>query len=1294
MDKQKQITNFLKYLSLHGVSSKSLKYYKSDLVNFLTWAGSKKINQNLISEYVNSIRLITPISTLKRRQSTLRSYANFMGFKKVSSRWKEGTFIHKLLYSRPNWYKIYHTYPLATYIHIAILVLFTSITGYAVYDQVFNPQSNLLAFPSALTRPNRYLSFQGRLTSNVGNPITTATNLVFKLHDAASAGSELWTSGTCSITPDSDGIFSTLLGSSCGSEIAATVFSENAGVWVGVTVAADAEATPRIQIATVAYALNSETLQGYPAGTGTSTIPYIASTGTLVLANASPKIQSTSGTFAVEGLAMTISTPNTSNGVITINPDGTGTLDLTFEGTAAGLSANGFLNATNANITSGALYGGTVASAATGYNFIDFQGGVSPASKFSVSAVGNVTLAGDLTITGGDILDSNGNESIRFGTTASAVNEATLTNAATAGTVLFAATGGDTDIALSIDSKGADALNLNGTGTGDILLGGGAGSTGCTVANATGTLTCTVGITASSIPFSGITSATNTTAAMVVGAGATLDYTSTGTINASSLVGATWIAPGTIGSTTPSTGAFTTLSASTSVSSLVFQGISAATTFGNASYGTTIAGSGLTISPTAWTATPTISGAVTMTSGFDSNAASTVAGLTVDTNGNLTVSNGTLSVTAPSTTGNAAAVVANSLTTGTGLDISSTSTAGGASGVSKMLNIARSGANAQLAHTAYGVYSAVTNTNATSGTNIAGYFSASGATTANYGLIVANGNVGIGTTSPQKLLHLYAGASGQSTPSLYSKLVVEDDDHAWINILTPNTKESGILFGDPENSGAGQVRYIHSSDALTFYTAGSEKVRINTSGNVGIGTVTPGSKLQVNGNAVIGYSASTAGPANGLAISGNVGIGTTGPIFQLEVNGIGQTTAALTDAGVRGGTLSLISNSGTAGMGGALVFGNIQSVTANSTGWAAIKGLLTNGGNNTAGDLAFSTRNASTDVALTERMRILSGGNVGIGTTGPTSLLHVTTTGSTLTDNVNIGGRTAQEAGSALKLSPSIQVVTAAKTNMYGLNISPTFVDNVAGVDITNYSLIYAAPITGGVAGAITNTYGLYVGANTLGTNNYGAYIAGNVGIGTTAPGVKLQVGTTAVSAFPTLGTASGHAALTGSGGLWGMYLGLNDSGQGWIQQMRNDSAVAYNLSLQPVGGNVGIGTTSPLQKLHVVGSCVAGDTLLRIRRRRRKKRNGLESDEDEDLLFDYLLCRIDEILPGDEVLSLNEVTGDLQYAKVNKLMDMDIKEVYELTTKSGKVIRTTAEHPYLTLSEDNPIDSMEKINI
>jgi hypothetical protein len=422
----KLVNNFLKYLKENGVSSNSLKFYKSDIVNFLNWKGEKEITTTVVKEYLNSIRFVTPNSTVNRRLSTLRSFSqfiksNFMDgvenvnnsrkvikswqnniLTKVSSKPKLYNFLNKLFFNRPNWYKKYHSYPISNYLHIAILIIFSSLSGYAVYDQVFYSTDRSLAYPTTLTRPNRYLSFQGRLTDNLGNPETTATNMVFKLYSVSSGGTALWNSGTCSITPDQDGIFSTLLGTTThcpsASEITSDVFSENASVWVGITVGTDPEATPRIQIATVAYALNAETLQGFPAGTGTSTIPYIDSTGKLAIAASSPTVESTSGTFAIKGQAMTISTADTTNGDIIINPDGTGTLNLTFEGASPDGGANGFVNATNANITSGTLYGGTVASAATGYNFIDFKSGVSPTTKFSVDSTGAINTASGLTI--------------------------------------------------------------------------------------------------------------------------------------------------------------------------------------------------------------------------------------------------------------------------------------------------------------------------------------------------------------------------------------------------------------------------------------------------------------------------------------------------------------------------------------------------------------------------------------------------------------------------------------------------------------------------------------------------------------------------------------------------------------------------------------------------------------------------------------------------------------------------------------------------------------------------------
>jgi hypothetical protein len=108
------------------------------------------------------------------------------------------------------------------------------------------------------------------------------------------------------------------------------------------------------------------------------------------------------------------------------------------------------------------------------------------------------------------------------------------------------------------------------------------------------------------------------------------------------------------------------------------------------------------------------------------------------------------------------------------LKLSSTSTAA-ASNAQKMFEIALSGANGTTAQTTYGAYISNTHTNVTSGTNVALYLNASGATTANYGLIVNAGNVGIGTTAPAKSLDVLTSGAAQlrltqTAGSVYSEL--------------------------------------------------------------------------------------------------------------------------------------------------------------------------------------------------------------------------------------------------------------------------------------------------------------------------------------------------------------------------------------------------------------------------------------------------------------------------------------------------------------------------------------------
>ena len=155
----------------------------------------------------------------------------------------------------------------------------------------------------------------------------------------------------------------------------------------------------------------------------------------------------------------------------------------------------------------------------------------------------------------------------------------------------------------------------------------------------------------------------------------------------------------------------------------------------------------------------TLAGSEPFTTG--TGAVSLDGATTIAANKGLTMSSGTGQFSQTySGTGPAALITDTAAASGNILNLTTTSTA--ANNNDAGLDVAVSGANGTATVTSYGVESSVTATGATS-TNVGGYFSASGATN-NYGLLVPNGFVGIGTTAPNSLLNTYGGAITDSPP--------------------------------------------------------------------------------------------------------------------------------------------------------------------------------------------------------------------------------------------------------------------------------------------------------------------------------------------------------------------------------------------------------------------------------------------------------------------------------------------------------------------------------------------------
>ncbi|MEA2112749.1 MAG: hypothetical protein U9P50_02125 [Patescibacteria group bacterium] len=301
-----------------------------------------------------------------------------------------------------------------------------------------------------------------------------------------------------------------------------------------------------------------------------------------------------------------------------------------------------------------------------------------------------------------------------------------------------------------------------------------------------------------------------------------------------------------------------------------------------------------------------------------------------------------------------------------------------------------------------------------------------------------DGNVGVGTTTPNSTLWVSSGGSGQITPhGTYNDLVIENSTAGGVSVLTPDASNAGYWMGSPSNSlYAGMYANYNSGSPNLYLYSNGVKMTVQSSGNVGIGTTDPGADLHLydgatnmiiedsstgspnlvlkgirstantdigrvhgywNGNAVseirflsgadstnkddgqISFwtspSASTVTEAMRINQNGNIGIGTTAPASNLEIAG-----GHLGGSG-GGGNLANLDYDFSEGNSGSYIYTgfDVNMVhTSTGLGTQTIKGLNVD-----------VSKAGSQSATVTLYSALFNGGNVGIGTTAPTSKLEV-----------------------------------------------------------------------------------------------------------------------------------------------------------------------------------------------------------------------------------------------------------------------------------------------------------------
>ncbi|QQS22951.1 hypothetical protein IPM19_00035 [bacterium] len=872
--------------------------------------------------------------------------------------------------------------------------------------------------------------------------------------------------------------------------------------------------------------------------------------GTGINTSASTGVPSiSSGTWSVNaqlGVALggTGAATLTTNGVLYGN--GTSAIQATAQGGAnTVLVANGGAPSFSAAITVGTSVTSPTINATTALQFNGAD--INTAGTLTNVAYENqanaFTMANSFTVQSATALTvarSGADYALQVDTnTASSVTGLKVTSAAAGSGIALATISSGTNEFMTIDGKGSGEVRVGGISTGNILLGGGSGSTGCTVTNSTGAFACTAGGSFTTGTFSPTgannVSITNSTASGTAGAlnmvvtsnsdfvpaaKISMTQTATGSLNASyglqnNVFSSAVVTGGGVGQTL--------YGSSTAVDK----------TGADTATGTyTVYGDYITASNTGRTNVGTVDtyGSRVIVTG-DTAGASTTYGLHVAASG---ADNNYAIITNGGNVGIGDTTPASLLTVGSGdaFQVNSSGAIAAATGITSSGTITLSGlggGGTQCVRTDNsGVLSAAACGGAltpwTSNVDADGYALQDAL---NIEFRTAAGSAPAGT-----VVALFQDNSGDLTANVltgktFNIAVNGTDEYNFSstalamnsnNITGVGTAITGAAGLTLSSTSANLALATNTSGNITLAPASTGSVQITSGVTTGTGTSSGLSLVANSLTTGVGMNLSSSSLSSGslvnLAVTGTAAASSTQTVLNVSTSGAnsnsGQLTAGARFSNTHTGTTSNNYGALFDASGGDFNFGSQFTTSGAGTANYGIRVYASGATDNYAA--AFVTGQvlvgANSNVGFTDQLLLVGdqriyNGNLRVTTTNTTQ----TTTSSAIALNANsvTSGTAAYIASSGLTSGKLLDLQsngTAAAASQTGLNIS------LQGTNATSGITTYGAQISNAHAGTTSTNVALQLSATNGTTANYALITnGGNVGIGDTTPNSLFTVG-------------------------------------------------------------------------------------------------------------------------------------------------------------------------------------------